>query len=53
MESACSDIKEMVNGKFVNIIDDTIKDKNKVRKVVLCSGKIFHDLKKQRDLNII
>ncbi len=51
MESACSDIKEMVSGKFANVIDDTIKDKNKVRKVVLCSGKIFHDLKKQRDLN--
>tara|TARA_B100000941_G_scaffold88309_1_gene61156 strand:- start:99 stop:761 length:663 start_codon:yes stop_codon:yes gene_type:complete len=51
MESACSDIKEIVNGKFANVIDDTIKDKNKVRKVVLCSGKIFHELKKQRDLN--
>ena len=51
MESACSDIDELTEGKFNNIIDDDLDDIDKVRRVVLCSGKIYHDLKKQRDLN--
>ena len=51
MESACSDIDELTKGKFNNIIDDDLDDIDKVRRVVLCSGKIYHDLKKQRDLN--
>ena len=51
MESACSDIIELTDGKFKNIIDDDLEDKSIIRRVVLCSGKIYHDLKKQRNLN--
>ena len=36
MESACSDIDELTEGKFNNIIDDDLDDIDKVRRVVLC-----------------
>jgi 2-oxoglutarate dehydrogenase E1 component len=46
-----SDIKEFVKGNFQEVIGDkTIKKTTEVKKVLLCSGKIYYDLlKKQRD----
>jgi 2-oxoglutarate dehydrogenase E1 component len=42
----------LTNKKFQEVIDDPLfetKKKVKVKRVVLCSGKIFYDLKKYRD----
>jgi 2-oxoglutarate dehydrogenase E1 component len=42
---AVSSIDEMVTGtRFREIIDDPYVDKNKVKKVVVCTGKIYYDL---------
>jgi 2-oxoglutarate dehydrogenase E1 component len=50
---ACvSSIDEMANGHFQPLIDDAgIKDAKKVKRVLLCSGKIYYDLleKQQAD----
>jgi 2-oxoglutarate dehydrogenase E1 component len=35
----------MANGKFQPVIDDpNVSDKSKVERLLLCSGKIYHDL---------
>ena len=46
---ATSTIEDLVDGSFECVIDDNLKNKSKVSKVVLCSGKVFYDLKDQRD----
>ena len=37
---------DFTEGKFEEIIDDTSADKSLVRKVVLCSGKVYYDVLK-------
>ena len=44
-----SSIEDMANGKFECIIDDTIVPNN-VDKLILCSGKLYYELLKRRDL---
>ena len=44
-----SSIEDMANGKFEGIIDDTILPNN-VDKLILCSGKLYYELLKRRDL---
>ncbi|WP_196885693.1 2-oxoglutarate dehydrogenase E1 component [Aureivirga sp. CE67] len=44
---AVSSIKDFSEGAFQEIIDDTIA-KDKVKKVVLCTGKFYYDLLKER-----
>ena len=44
-----STIEDMANGKFEGIIDDTILPNN-VDKLILCSGKLYYELLKRRDL---
>jgi 2-oxoglutarate dehydrogenase E1 component len=41
-----SDASEFINGKFREIIDDAqaSKNANKIKRVLLCSGKIYYDL---------
>jgi 2-oxoglutarate dehydrogenase E1 component len=46
-KAAVSLLENLVNGLFHEIIDDTI-DPARVRRVVLCSGKIYYDLAEQR-----
>jgi 2-oxoglutarate dehydrogenase E1 component len=49
-----SDFTEFTKGKFQEIIDDVIAQKNaaKVKRVLLCSGKVYYDLlEKQRKDN--
>jgi len=42
---ATSEIKALIDGKFQYVIDDrTVKNKNDVSKIILCSGKVFYDL---------
>ncbi|HET7812863.1 MAG TPA: 2-oxoglutarate dehydrogenase E1 component, partial [Candidatus Baltobacteraceae bacterium] len=44
-EAAGGRIDEMANGKFRPVIDDpNVKDKNKIERILLCTGKIYHDL---------
>lgn len=46
-----SRVEDMGPGtRFQEVIDDpSIKDASKVKKVLLCSGKIYYELKKERD----
>ncbi len=39
---------DLMDGRFQEILDDTTVDPNKVRRIVLCSGKIYYDLSEQR-----
>ena len=48
---AVSTIDDLVEGSFKCVIDDEIKNKSKVSKIILCSGKVFYDLQEQRNLN--
>ncbi len=45
---AVSSINELANGKFEEIIDDTIAPKN-VKKLVFCTGKFYYDLLAERE----
>ncbi len=46
-----SSVKELTDGKFKEIIDDTYSDTKKVKKVLFCSGKVYYNLmeKQQQD----
>ncbi|RAP26067.1 2-oxoglutarate dehydrogenase E1 component, partial [Candidatus Marinamargulisbacteria bacterium SCGC AG-343-D04] len=46
-----SPIEELTKGRFQEVIDDNDVDKKKVKKVLLCTGKVYFDLKKERDDN--
>ena len=41
---AVSSIKEMSNGSFKEVIDDSTAIASKIKKVVICSGKFYYDL---------
>jgi 2-oxoglutarate dehydrogenase E1 component len=41
---AVSSIKEMSNGSFKEVIDDSTAVVSKIKKVVICSGKFYYDL---------
>ncbi|HED52623.1 MAG TPA: 2-oxoglutarate dehydrogenase E1 component, partial [Phycisphaerales bacterium] len=49
-----SDVSELTSGRFREMIDDPMfdqlgGDRSKVRRVVLCCGKIYHELAARRD----
>jgi 2-oxoglutarate dehydrogenase E1 component len=45
LPAAVSTIEELETGGFQPVIDDAkVKDKAKVKRIVLCSGKVFYDL---------
>jgi 2-oxoglutarate dehydrogenase E1 component len=46
---ATSNLDDLFSGSFQCVIDDKIKNKATVRKVILCSGKIYYDLIKERE----
>ena len=46
---ADSNIKELTNGTFECVIDDEIKKNENVKKVIMCSGKVYYDLVNKRD----
>ena len=50
--NAVSSTKDLYEGSFSCVIDDNIK-KEKVKKVIMCSGKVFYDLDKKREENKI
>ncbi|HET6583031.1 MAG TPA: 2-oxoglutarate dehydrogenase E1 component [Nannocystaceae bacterium] len=44
-----SPLDEFVSGQFHRIIDDTSADKAKVKRIMLCSGKVYYDLVRGRE----
>mmetsp|Transcript_28908 Transcript_28908/g.28607 ORF Transcript_28908/g.28607 Transcript_28908/m.28607 type:complete len:711 (-) Transcript_28908:28-2160(-) len=54
-KEACSDIEEFGDGKrFLRSIGERnkalVKDPSKVKRIVLCSGQVYYDIAKERDL---
>ena len=43
-KGAASDISQLTQGEFQNVIPDRHADSNKVERVILCSGKIYYDI---------
>ena len=45
LPAASSTVEELTSGGFNPVLDDKrVKDKSKVKRIVLCSGKVFYDL---------
>src|SRR4051794_19586241 len=44
LKEATSTLHELSDGTFRSVIDDTREDKSAVRRLVLCSGKIYYDI---------
>jgi 2-oxoglutarate decarboxylase len=50
LPAANSTIEDLTNGGFQPVIDDAaITDKTKVKRIVVCSGKVFYDLDAARE----
>jgi 2-oxoglutarate dehydrogenase E1 component len=50
LPAASSTIQDLTNGGFRPAIDDAgVQDKSKVKRVVVCSGKVFYDLQTARE----
>jgi 2-oxoglutarate dehydrogenase E1 component len=47
-KAAASTVEELTRGGFLDVIEDRGVDAEKVRRVVLCSGKVYYDLLEQR-----
>src|SRR5210317_1459772 len=48
-KEAISTVEELANGRFHNVLDETdVLDAKAVRRVILCSGKVFYDLRDER-----
>ncbi len=46
--AATSPVEEFISGHFQEMLDDPVADPAQVRRVLLCSGKIYHELAKLR-----
>ncbi|NDI23202.1 MAG: hypothetical protein EBY76_09200, partial [Betaproteobacteria bacterium] len=44
-----SPLKDFVKGTFKEVIDDESVNAKDVKRVVLCSGKVYYDLAKKRE----
>ena len=50
LPAASSTVEELTSGGFQPVIDDAkVEDKSKVKRVILCSGKVFYDLETARE----
>ena len=45
---ATSPLSDFISGNFNEIIDDPMTEKKKVHRVILCSGKIYYDLLREK-----
>jgi 2-oxoglutarate dehydrogenase E1 component len=45
---AVSELKEFTQGEFRHIIDDEQTDKSKVKRILVCTGKIYYELLKEK-----
>ncbi|MFO0951824.1 MAG: hypothetical protein U0835_11875 [Isosphaeraceae bacterium] len=48
-KNAVSPVDELVSGHFHDVLDDTTTDPAAVRRVLVCSGKIYYDLAARRE----
>jgi 2-oxoglutarate dehydrogenase E1 component len=48
LKSANSPLDEFVKGRFQEVLDDANADAARVRRVLLCSGKVYYDLLERR-----
>jgi 2-oxoglutarate dehydrogenase E1 component len=48
LKAASSPVAELVEGRFHEVLDDTSAEAGRVRRVLLCSGKIYYDLAERR-----
>ena len=48
-----SPISDFTKGHFEEVIDDNFATKSKVRRVIICSGKVFYDLRKEQEKRTI
>ena len=48
---ATSNLDELTSGEFSCVIDDHLKNKKDVKRIIMCSGKVYYDLAKMRDKN--
>jgi 2-oxoglutarate dehydrogenase complex dehydrogenase (E1) component-like enzyme len=44
LKEASSTLADLVDGSFLHVIDDSSAEKSAVRRLILCSGKIYYDL---------
>ena len=50
MKAATSSVADFTEGKFTSVIDDPAQpDPSAVRRIVLCSGKLYYDLAAEKD----
>ncbi len=49
LKAATSPIEEFIHGRFREVLDDTAADPARVRRVVLCSGKVYWELLERRN----
>jgi 2-oxoglutarate dehydrogenase E1 component len=48
-KEAISTLEELAEGRFYNVLDETDDlDKSKVTRIIICSGKVFYDLRAAR-----
>ncbi|MEH6517671.1 MAG: 2-oxoglutarate dehydrogenase E1 component [Halioglobus sp.] len=48
-KEAVSSLEDLANGRFQNVIDETDDiDKSKVERLIVCSGKVYYDLRATR-----
>jgi 2-oxoglutarate dehydrogenase E1 component len=48
-KEAISTLEDLAHGRFHNVLDDTDDlDKSKVQRIIICSGKVFYDLRAAR-----
>ena len=47
---AINTIEDLATGGFQEVIDDSIADKSKIKKVVFCMGKFYYDLLAEREI---
>ncbi len=48
LKAATSPLEELITGRFHEVLDDTDADPGRVRRVVLCSGKLYYELLERR-----
>ncbi|MEB3368215.1 multifunctional oxoglutarate decarboxylase/oxoglutarate dehydrogenase thiamine pyrophosphate-binding subunit/dihydrolipoyllysine-residue succinyltransferase subunit [Saccharopolyspora sp. S2-29] len=52
LKAATSPVEDFTEGKFTSVIDDPAKpDPSQVKKLVLCTGKLYYELAAHRDKN--
>jgi 2-oxoglutarate dehydrogenase E1 component len=47
-KAAVSEVDELIEGHYREVIDDPLGDRQRVRRIVLCSGKVYYDLVEAR-----